>query len=73
MQSKVMTDEGIELTAKRIARMDRPGLIQLLRAMQCQFKIDFSDDYLETLSLERLQHIVLAASLHAQRNSHDGT
>ncbi len=33
--------------------------------MDCGFRIDFSDEYLKSMSLERLRHVVLAASLHA--------
>ncbi len=44
--------------------MDREGLIETLRRMRCEFPMDFTDDYLASLSIERLKHIVLAASLH---------
>ncbi len=54
-----------ELLVARIGSLDRCGLIQELRRMRCSFEIDFSDDFLNSVSLERLRHIVLAAGLHA--------
>ncbi|MDP6544353.1 MAG: hypothetical protein QGH60_10200 [Phycisphaerae bacterium] len=47
-----------------IASMRRPQLIALLRRMQCGFDIDFSDDYINSMNVERLRHIALAASMH---------
>ncbi len=53
-----------EQLVDRISAMDRAGLIEALRRMRCEFPMDFTDDYLASLSIERLKHIVLAASLH---------
>ena len=47
-----------------IASMKRLQLVTLLRRMRCGFDIDFSDDYINSMSLERLRHIALAASMH---------
>jgi hypothetical protein len=58
-----------EKLVDKIAQMDRTSLVQELRQMRCDFKMDFSDDFLDTVSLERLQHIVLAAFLHDHRKS----
>jgi hypothetical protein len=57
----VEADQDIVST---IALMRRPQLVTLLRRMRCGFEIDFSDDYVNSMSLERLRHIALAASLH---------
>jgi hypothetical protein len=35
-----------------------------LHRLRCRFQLDFTDDFLESVSLERLRHIALAASLH---------
>jgi len=48
-----------------ISRMDRFSLIRFLSRMRCSFKMDFSREYLETISLDQLRHIVLAACQHA--------
>lgn len=47
-----------------IAAMGRPQLVALLRGMRCGFDIDFSDEYINSMDLERLRHIALAASMH---------
>ena len=47
-----------------IASMRRPQLVTLLRRMQCGFDIDFSDDYIRSMNLDRLRHIAFAASMH---------
>jgi len=49
---------------RTIASMKRPQLIALLRGMRCGFDIDFSDDYINSMDLDHLRHISLAASMH---------
>ena len=49
---------------RTIASMRRPQLVALLRRMRCGFDIDFSDDYVNSMNLDRLRHIALAASMH---------
>lgn len=51
--------------ADDVARMDRADLTEKLRGLQCDFTIDFSDEFLSAASIERLRHIYLAAALHA--------
>ncbi|NLW86757.1 MAG: hypothetical protein GXY38_07775 [Planctomycetes bacterium] len=58
--------EAVESLVQRIAGMKRPGLIKELRSLDCNFPIDFSDEFLQTVSIERLRHIILAASLHTR-------
>ena len=57
----------LDALAARIAAMDRSSLVEMLRALNCDFSIDFTDEYLNSISLERLQHIVLAVSLHESK------
>ena len=47
-----------------IASMKRSQLVSLLRRMRCGFDIDFSDDYINSMNIDRLRHIALAASMH---------
>lgn len=49
----------------KIAAMDRGDAIRTLKALRCTFELDFTDDYLRSISLGRLRHILLAASLYA--------
>ncbi len=55
--------------ARIVAEMDRDGLIDMLNRMECTFRIDFTEEFLRTVSLEKLRHIVLSASLHLLKSS----
>ena len=50
---------------EKISAMDRRTLISLLRKLNCGFELDLTDEFLNSLSLRRLRHIVVAVSLHA--------
>ena len=63
-----MVSGKIDSLIAQISRMDRAGLVETLRGLKCSFEIDFTDAYLNTIPLERLQHLVLAAGLHRQRS-----
>ena len=64
-----MSAAQFDMLMASIAGMDREVLIWRLRGLDCRFKIDFTDEYLHTLSLERLRHIVLSAGMHAAEAS----
>jgi len=53
-----------EQWVQQIATMDRDALMRLLDQMDCGFKLDFTEEFLRQMSVERLRHVVLAASLH---------
>jgi hypothetical protein len=53
-----------EKLARELAEMSRQELIRRLLQLHCDFDLDFTDAFLDSLSLERLRHIVLAAMLH---------
>ena len=57
----------IEQLAREIAEMGKPELVSMLKELSCPFKMDFSDEYLASITLERLRHIALAAILHCQK------
>ena len=48
-----------------LSGLGRSDLITLLRAMQCGFDLDFTDEFLQGLSTDELRHVVSAASHHA--------
>lgn len=52
-----------ERTVALIASLDRDELKTRLKDFQDSIKLDFTDDYLDTVSLDRLRHIVLAVVL----------
>lgn len=61
-----MDIHALDAIITEIAEMDRLRLVVLLRGMNCSFPMDFTDQYFETISLDRLRHIAVAASLHQQ-------
>jgi hypothetical protein len=53
--------KDLEQTATSIAALDRSELQRRIRNFRGRFKLDFTEDYLNTMSVERLRHILLAA------------
>jgi len=56
-----------EKLAENLAAMNRRRLIQTLRSLECSFELDFTDEFLRSISIERLRHITLAAALREVR------
>lgn len=50
----------------KLAGLSRAQLQQQLLNMPAKFRMDFTKDYLDSLSKDELRHIVLAAHLHAR-------
>jgi len=57
----VYSQRRFEKTAVSVATLGRGELKRQIRGFQGRFKLDFSDDYLNSASLDRLRHILLAA------------
>ena len=55
-----------ELTATSIAALGRDELKRRIRSFRGRFKLDFSEDYLNALSVDRLRHILLAALINGK-------
>jgi hypothetical protein len=55
-----------EQMAAALVDLGRDDLKQRIKDFRGRFKLDFSDDYLDALSLERLRHLLLAALLNAK-------
>ncbi|MHC4120702.1 MAG: hypothetical protein ACYSWO_24680 [Planctomycetota bacterium] len=67
--SKVMemaTKTYYEREATSIARLGRNELTRRIRHFKGRFKLDFTEDYLSRLSVDRLRHILLAAVMNAK-------
>lgn len=67
-----MSQPRAEQLAVELATQDRDALIETLRSLECGFDIDFSNEFLDTIAIERLRHIVLAACLRAEREQQQG-
>jgi len=58
--------EYFEQTATLIAVLGRDELKRRIKNFRGRFKLDFTDDYLNNLSVDRLRHILLAALINAR-------
>ena len=61
--------EYFEQTATSLAVLGRNELKKRIRHFKGRFKLDFSEDYLNKLSVERLRHILLAALMNARSHN----
>lgn len=55
-----------ERTVTSVATLGRNELKRHIKNFRGRFKLDFTDDYLDTISLDRLRHILLAALVNAK-------
>jgi len=53
--------EKLEQTADSVAALDRDELKSRIKGFKGRFRLDFTEDYLDALSVDRLRHILLAA------------
>jgi len=56
--------EYFEQTATSIASLNRNELKKRIKNFRGRFKLDFTEDYLNRLSVDRLRHILLAALIN---------
>ena len=55
-----------ERIATKLASMSRSQLKGSLRSLKARFKMDFTDEFLDSLSKDKLRHILLAALLNGR-------
>jgi hypothetical protein len=58
--------DSFEQTATLIAVLGKDELKKRIRNFRGRFRLDFTEDYLNNLSVERLRHILLAALINAK-------
>ena len=58
-----------EREATSIAALGRNELTRRIKNFRGRFKLDFTEDYLSRLSVDRLRHILLAAVMSAGRHN----
>lgn len=63
-----MVCDSIDQLLMEIQSLDRPELTSALMQMQCQFPMDFSQEFLDKCSIEKLRHILMAAHLYIRRD-----
>ena len=62
----VSSSRQFEQMATSLAALGRDELKRRIKNFRGRFKLDFSDEYLDALSLDRLRHILLAALINAR-------
>ena len=55
-----------EQTATLLAALDRNELKKRIKSFRGRFKLDFTENYLDDLSVDRLRHILLAALINVK-------
>jgi hypothetical protein len=65
----VASRQYFEQTATVIASLNRNEIKRQIIGFRGRFKLDFTEDYLNTLSVDRLRHILLAALINAKPNN----
>ncbi len=58
--------EDLEQTATSVACLGRGELTRRIRNFKGRFRFDFTEDYLNSLSVDRLRHVLLAALINAR-------
>ena len=61
--------EYFEQTATAVATLDREELKKRIRNFKGRFRLDFTEDYLNKLTIDRLRHILLAALINAKSHN----
>jgi hypothetical protein len=62
----MISRERFEQAAVSIASLNKGQLKSRIRNFKGRFKLDFTEDYLNKLSTDRLRHILLAALVNAK-------
>ena len=64
-------NQNLEWLAVTIASLDRNEVENKIKNFQSSFKLDFTEEYLKNLTVDRLRHILfaaMAANLRKQSN-----
>ena len=56
----------VESQVTSVAALGRDELTRRIRNFRGRFKLDFTEDYLNKISVDRLRHILLAALINAK-------
>jgi hypothetical protein len=60
---------SLDHLATSIATLDRSEVKQRLKNFKGRFRLDFTEEYLDKLSVDRLRHILLAALITDKSHS----
>ena len=60
--------EFFEQAATTIGALDRNELKRRIKNFKGRFRLDFTEDYLEKLPVDRLRHVLFAALINNKRS-----
>lgn len=63
----MVTDVYLETICTEVATMDKAEVMYHILHFDGPVRLDFTEDYLKTLDLDKLRHILLAALITAHR------
>ena len=63
----MLATDQVEEMICLVAAMDRQALVEQFRAYRASFPLDFTNEFLNTASLDRLRHVFIALCLQQQR------
>jgi hypothetical protein len=64
----MVAKEHFEQTAVSLSSLGRDELKRRIKNFNGRFRLDFTDDYLENLPVDRLRHVLLAALINNKRS-----
>ncbi len=59
----------VERQVTSVAALGRDELTRRIKDFRGRFKLDFTEDYLNKMSVDRLRHILLAALINAKTHN----
>jgi len=63
----MLQSQQVEELIGLVSSLDKPALMQQFDSYQASFPVDFTRDFLESQSVDRLRHLFVAMCLHTQR------
>lgn len=63
----MLQSQQVEELITLVSSLDKPTLLRQFREYPATFPIDFTKDFLERQSLERLRHLFVAVCLQSQQ------
>jgi hypothetical protein len=61
--------QSLDRQLAAVAAMDQQQVITAIKSLDCGFPVDFTDEYLRSLELEKLRHLYLALMLQCRRQT----
>ena len=62
----MISNDNFERAAASIAALSREQLTSKIKNFKGRFRLNFTDDYLKNLTVDRLRHVLLAATINAR-------